>query len=122
MPINRYIKKGNPIGGLRVVNVQQQQLEVNPIHIRLNFRNIQNQEQIEQPNQQNNPQQIQAQNQEQHKEQGQNQNAERNQEQNQVANNRNNENQNENRGRPRNEGGNQRSIGRGNNRNRMDLD
>ena len=54
MPINRYIKKGNPIGGLRVVNVQQQQPEVNPIHIRLNFRNDQNQEQIRQLNQQNN--------------------------------------------------------------------
>ena len=59
MPINRYIKKGNPIGGLRVVNVQQQQLEVNPIQIRLNFRNVQNQEKIRQL-QQNNLQQNQA--------------------------------------------------------------
>ena len=46
MSNNRYIKKGNSIGGLRVINVQQLQLEVNPIHILLNFRNAQNKEQI----------------------------------------------------------------------------
>ena len=116
------MRKGQPIGGLRVTNAEQGVMEAHQINIRLSNPNIPQHIQLRQVIPQNNQNQIQNVHQEQNDVQEQNPNIQQSQQQIQNQSSSVNEQQNENRRRNRTEGGNSRGSGRKNNRNRIDLD